>query len=44
MIFEPLKESFTYEPIGGAVRKGDADTLSCINNWIDLFKAESSLT
>lgn len=39
-LFVPLKESFTKEPIGFAVRKGDYDALNFFNNWI--LKMESS--
>ena len=33
-LFLPIKETFTKEPIGFAVRKGDPDTLNFFNNWI----------
>ena len=33
-LFLPLKGTFTKEPIGFAVRKGDIDTLNYFNNWI----------
>jgi polar amino acid transport system substrate-binding protein len=33
-LFLPLKETFTKEPIGFAVRKGDPDTLNFLDNWI----------
>ena len=33
-LFLPLMETFTKEPIGFAVRKGDPDTLNYFNNWI----------
>ena len=33
-MFMPLKENFTKEPIGFAVRKGDFDTLTFFNSWI----------
>lgn len=33
-LFLPLKENFTKEPIGFAVRKGDFDTLTFFNAWI----------
>lgn len=32
--FLPLKENFTKEPNGFAVRKSDVDTLNYFNNWI----------
>lgn len=33
-LFVPLKENFTKEPIGFALRKGDYDALNYFNNWI----------
>ncbi|QTA85492.1 transporter substrate-binding domain-containing protein [Desulfonema magnum] len=42
-LFLPLKEIFTKEPIGFAVRKGDADTLNFFNNWIRVVEAEGWL-
>lgn len=33
-LFLPLKETFTREPIGFAVRKGDPDFLNFLDNWI----------
>ena len=33
-LFIPLKENFTKEPIGFALRKGDYDALNFFNNWI----------
>ena len=33
-LFVPLKENFTKEPIGFALRKGDPDALNFFNNWI----------
>ncbi len=33
-LFMPVKESFTKEPIGFAIRKGDPDTLAFFNSWI----------
>jgi len=42
-LFLPLKETFTKEPIGFAVRKGDFDTLNYFNNWITLVTAEGWL-
>lgn len=33
-LFVPLKENFTKEPIGFALRKGDHDALNYFNNWI----------
>lgn len=45
-LFIPLKENFTKEPIGFALRKGDVDALNYFNNWIlqrhtDGFLAET---
>lgn len=33
-LFIPLKGTFTKEPIGFAIRKGDYDALNYFNNWI----------
>ena len=42
-MFLPLEKSFTKEPIGFAVRKGDFDTLSFFNNWITIVTHEGWL-
>lgn len=42
-LFLPLSETFTKEPIGFAVRKGDFDTMNYFNNWITVVKAEGWL-
>lgn len=42
-LFLPLEETFTMEPIGFAVRKGDFDTLSYFNNWITVVGSEGWL-
>jgi polar amino acid transport system substrate-binding protein len=42
-LFLPLKETFTKEPIGFAVKKGDFDTLNFFNNWIRVVEAEGWL-
>lgn len=42
-LFLPLKEAFGRSPIGFAVRKGDADTLNFLNNWIRLVQEEGWL-
>jgi len=42
-LFLPLAETFTKEPIGFAVRKGDFDTLNYLNNWITFVRAEGWL-
>jgi polar amino acid transport system substrate-binding protein len=39
-LFPPLKENFTKEPNGFAVRKGDVDTLNFFDNWIRVVEAE----
>jgi hypothetical protein len=33
-LFLPIQGTFTREPIGFAVSKGDLDTLNFFNNWI----------
>jgi len=43
VLFLPLQETFTKEPIGFAVRKGDVDTLNYFNNWIRVVEAEGWL-
>ncbi|WP_066855244.1 transporter substrate-binding domain-containing protein [Halodesulfovibrio spirochaetisodalis] len=35
-LFVPIKGTFTKEPIGFALRKGDPDTLNVLNNWVRL--------
>jgi polar amino acid transport system substrate-binding protein len=42
-LFTPLADTFTREPIGFAVRKGDVDTLNYFNNWIRVVAAEGWL-
>ncbi|MCX5839662.1 MAG: transporter substrate-binding domain-containing protein [Deltaproteobacteria bacterium] len=42
-LFLPLKEDFTREPIGFAIRKGDPDSLNFLDNWIRLMEAEGWL-
>jgi polar amino acid transport system substrate-binding protein len=42
-LFLPLRETFTREPIGFALRKGDVDTLNFFNSWITVVKAEGWL-
>jgi polar amino acid transport system substrate-binding protein len=42
-LFVPLKETFTKEPIGFALRKGDFDTLNFFNNWIIFVTSEGWL-
>jgi len=42
-LFLPLKETFTKEPIGFALKKGDLDTLNFFNNWITVRQADGWL-
>jgi polar amino acid transport system substrate-binding protein len=42
-LFLPLKEDFTREPIGFAIRKGDSDSLNFLDNWIRVVEAEGWL-
>ena len=42
-LFLPIKETFTKEPIGFALRKGDADSLAYFNSWIMLVELEGWL-
>lgn len=39
-LFLPIEGTFTQEPIGFAVRKGDPDTLNFFDNWIRFVSAE----
>ncbi len=42
-LFLPFTDTFTREPIGFAVRKGDPDTLNFFDNWIRVVEAEGWL-
>ncbi len=42
-LFLPVQGTFTKEPIGFAVRKGDFDTLNYFNNWIRVADAKGWL-
>ena len=42
-LFMPFQGTFTKEPIGFAVRKGDIDTLNYFNNWIRVTEARGWL-
>jgi polar amino acid transport system substrate-binding protein len=42
-LFMPLESTFTREPIGFALRKGDVDTLNFVDNWIRYVAAEGWL-
>ena len=42
-LFLPLEGTFTKEPIGFAVHKGDFDTLNFLNNWITFVNSEGWL-
>ncbi len=43
-LFMPMTGTFTKEPIGFAVRKGDFDTLNYFNNWIRVTEAKGWLS
>ena len=43
-LFLPVAGTFTKEPIGFALRKGDFDTLNYFNNWIRVVEAKGWLT
>lgn len=43
-LFLPLDKTFTREPIGFAVKKGDFDTLNYLDNWIRYVESEGWLT
>jgi len=42
-LYLPLDETFTKEPIGFAIRKGDIDFLNFLNNWILVKNADGWL-
>jgi polar amino acid transport system substrate-binding protein len=42
-LFLPIPDTFTREPIGFAIRKGDFDTLNFFNNWITVVASEGWL-
>ena len=42
-LFMPIEGTFTKEPIGFAVRKGDFDTLTFFNSWIQKYWDEGWL-
>jgi polar amino acid transport system substrate-binding protein len=42
-LFLPIPDTFTKEPIGLALRKGDPDALNFFDNWIRLKQAEGWL-
>jgi polar amino acid transport system substrate-binding protein len=42
-LYLPMEETFTREPIGFAIRKGDVDTLNFFDSWIRIQEAEGFL-
>lgn len=42
-LFLPVEGTFTQEPIGFAVKKGDFDTINYLDNWITVVAAEGWL-
>ncbi|MDA3948326.1 MAG: transporter substrate-binding domain-containing protein [Spirochaeta sp.] len=42
-LYLPLDDTFTKEPIGFALQKGDVDTLNYFNNWIRVVESEGWL-
>ncbi len=42
-LYLPVEGTFTFEPIGFAVRKGDVDTLNYFNSWIRIVESEGWL-
>jgi polar amino acid transport system substrate-binding protein len=42
-LFLPMRDNFTKEPIGFALRKGDPDTLAFFNSWIIGVRSEGWL-
>jgi len=43
ILFLPIEDTFTKEPIGFALRKGDVDTLAFFNSWITVVQLEGWL-
>ncbi len=43
LLYLPMEGTFTREPIGFAVRKGDPDTLNFFNSWIRVVESEGWL-
>jgi polar amino acid transport system substrate-binding protein len=42
-LFLPVKDTFTKEPIGFAIRKGDPDSLAFFNSWITVMTLDGWL-
>lgn len=42
-LYLPIEGTFTFEPIGFALRKGDVDTLNYFNSWIRIVESEGWL-
>ena len=42
-LYLPIEGTFTFEPIGFAIRKGDVDTLNYFNSWIRIVESEGWL-
>jgi polar amino acid transport system substrate-binding protein len=42
-LFLPIQDTFTKEPIGFAIRKGDPDTLAFFNSWITTVRLDGWL-
>lgn len=42
-LYLPVKGTFTREPIGFAIKKGDFDTLNYLDNWIRVVESEGWL-
>jgi polar amino acid transport system substrate-binding protein len=42
-LFLPIEGTFTQEPIGFALRKGDPDSLAFFNSWISIVSLEGWL-
>jgi polar amino acid transport system substrate-binding protein len=42
-LYLPIDGTFTFEPIGFALRKGDVDTLNYFNSWIRIVESEGWL-
>lgn len=42
-LFQPVKEPLSRQPVGFVIRKGDADSMNVLDNWIRLVEEEGWL-
>jgi polar amino acid transport system substrate-binding protein len=43
VLFHPIKDTFTKEPIGMALRRGDTELMTQVNAWIEKKEADGTL-